>query len=350
MGETADQTVCDFMATPELIALGQRACSKPRAALSCHNRTNTLAKQINMKTEDFLHHSKACHRFEHKPKKDKVKAIGYSFTHSRLKKQMLRFTSSNGKPILRIKFFTSPDYSLKRIETAQSASKEKENMLTNYDDFVTRVDALGFMSLSPLVPGLPSLGEETEDNLWHTGLDTDPWRWKDRVAEEKLLAYGCILGGHKGFVTQRMYPIFYAAFHPSLSMPERWASGIINQATWQLWQLFKERGVLTTSQARKALGASSKQAARAIDAALQQLQHEYYITVDGNERKISAKGEFYGWPVNRYRRVTDWAPTDWLDGAKDWSAEGAREVILDDGVAMSKDVNRQMLAKKLGWR
>jgi len=47
----------------------------------------------------------------YKAKKDKVKAIGYSFTHSKVKKQILRFTSSNGKPILRIKFFASPTYS-----------------------------------------------------------------------------------------------------------------------------------------------------------------------------------------------------------------------------------------------
>ncbi|MCP4600277.1 MAG: hypothetical protein GY847_07055 [Proteobacteria bacterium] len=223
-------------------------------------------------------------------------------------------------------------------------------MLTNYEDFVARVESLGFMTLSHLLPGLSSLGDETIKSLWHTGLDTDPWRWKDRVAEEKRLAYGCILGGHKGFVTQRMYPIFYAAFHPTLSMPERWASGTVNQRTWQVWQLFEERGTLNTSQMRKTMGVSRKQGTRAVDTAIQQLQYEYYITVDGNDRKISAKGEFYGWPVNRYCRVMDWALGGWLDSTKDWSAEEARELILDDGVAMSNGVNRQDLAKKLGWR
>ena len=223
-------------------------------------------------------------------------------------------------------------------------------MLTTYEDFLARVEALGFMALSQILPGLPSLGSETAESSWHTGLNTDPWQWKDRAAEEKHLAYGCILGGHKGFVTQRMYPIFYAAFHPTLSMPERWASGVINQTTWQLWQFFEERSALTTSQARQALGAKRKQGASAVDAALQQLQLEYTITVDGNERKISAKGEFYGWPVNRYRRVEDWAPAGWLDGIQDWSTAGAREVILDDAIAMSEGVKRQALAKKLGWR
>jgi hypothetical protein len=220
-------------------------------------------------------------------------------------------------------------------------------MLTTYEDFVARVEALGFMALSPLLPGLPSLGGETSESLWHTGLDSDPWRWKDRAAEEKCLAYGCILGGHKGFVTQRMYPVFYAAFHPLLSMPERWAAGTVNQRTWQLWQLFEDKGTLNISQVRKTLGVSRKQGVSTIDTAIQQLQHEYYITIDGNDRKVSAKGEFYGWPVNRYRRVMDWAPAGWLDSAKDWSVGEARELILEDGVAMSDGVNRQDLAQKL---
>jgi hypothetical protein len=223
-------------------------------------------------------------------------------------------------------------------------------MLTNYEEFVARVESLGFIALSHILKGLPSLGGETAESLWHTGLDSDPWRWKDRAAEEKRLAYGCILGGYKGFVSQRMYPIFYAAYHPTRSMPERWTSGTVNQRTWRLWQLFEQRGALTTSQVRQALGVSRKQGGSAVDAALRQLQHEYYITVDGSERKISAKGEFYGWPVNRYCRVEDWAPTGWLDGASDWSTEEARALILDDGVAMSNGVNRQALAKKLGWR
>jgi len=221
-------------------------------------------------------------------------------------------------------------------------------MLTTYEEFVTRVEALGFMALSPILPGFPALGAETPENLWHTGLDTDPWRWKDRAADEKRLAYGCILGGHKGFVTQRLYSVFYAAFRPTLPMPERWAGGTVGQVTWRLWQLFEENSALTITQVRQKMGVSAKQGGSAVDAAIQQLQHEFYITVDGNERKVSAKGELYGWPINRYRRVADWAPAGWLDGARDWPAEEARAIILDDGAAMSSGVKRQDLAKKLG--
>ena len=47
----------------------------------------------------------------YKARRDKTSAIGYSFIHSQVKKQIVRFTSSQNKPILRIKYFASPDYS-----------------------------------------------------------------------------------------------------------------------------------------------------------------------------------------------------------------------------------------------
>jgi hypothetical protein len=101
---------------------------------------------------------------------------------------------------------------------------------------------------------------------------------------------------------------------------------------------------------RQILDVSRKQGAGEVDASIQQLQKEYYITVAGNDRKVSAKGEFYGWPVIRYSRVIDWAPAGWLEDAVNWSVEGARGAILEDGLAMSAGVERQALAKKLGWR
>ncbi|HKZ44969.1 MAG TPA: hypothetical protein VJZ78_08030 [Anaerolineales bacterium] len=221
--------------------------------------------------------------------------------------------------------------------------------LTNYDEFLDRVETLGFMAFSSFLPGLPSLADETPENLWHTGLDTDPWRWKDRAAEEKRLAYGCILGGQKGFVTQRMYPLFYAAFHPSEPMPDRWKSGLVTKVSWQIWQLFEESGMLNISQVRKHLGVSRGKGSSAADAAIQKLQQEYYITMDGSEQKINAKGEPYGWAVNRYRRVLDWAPEGWLEGVQDWPVEEARNAILDDGVAMSVGIDRKDLSRKLGF-
>jgi hypothetical protein len=60
----------------------------------------------------------------YKAKKDKVNAIGYTFTHKKVKNQILRFTSSKGKPILRIKYFASLAYSDFFHEAMRAAIEE----------------------------------------------------------------------------------------------------------------------------------------------------------------------------------------------------------------------------------
>ncbi|MHB1001975.1 MAG: AlkZ-related protein, partial [Armatimonadota bacterium] len=223
-------------------------------------------------------------------------------------------------------------------------------ILKTYKDFLERVDELGFMSLSRIMPGLPSVSEETLGTSWHTGdHDTDPWQWKDRAAEEKKLAYGCIIGGYKGFVSARMYPYFYAAYQPMESMDERWESGEVNQTTRELWKVFEAGKPLNTGDIRRAMGVTAKTGGSRVDRSIQELQHDYYITVSGNERKVNKHGEPYGWPACVYTRVIDWAPADWMSGVSSIDPEVAREMILSAGVASAKDVTREVLADLL-WR
>ena len=222
-------------------------------------------------------------------------------------------------------------------------------LLATYQDFLQRVEELGFLPMSIILPGFPSLSAETPDHIWHTGLETDPWQWKDRAAQEKQLAYGCILGGHKGFVCARMYPLFYATYHPSEQMPERWSAGTVNLITWKIWQLFEETGSVNTSQVRNLLGVSVKKGGSQVDTALKQLQQEYYITVSGNMRKISADGHLYGWPSNLYTRVIDWLPAGWFDTENDWQKNEAREAILDAVVATNDSLDRQVIVRVLGF-
>lgn len=209
--------------------------------------------------------------------------------------------------------------------------------LTTYAEFLARVDALGFIALSKSAPGLPYLGEETLPEQWHTGLDeTDPWRWKDRAAEEKRIAYGCILGGQKGFVAARLYPAFYAACRPARSMPERWNDGELKQVVWQLWQLFEEHPLLNTSDVRRLMGVSKGSALTpgAVDGGIQQLEREFYLATAGVRRKVAHNGQPYGWPATVYEPVARWAPPEWLSEAATLRPREARLEILDCAAAM----------------
>jgi len=222
--------------------------------------------------------------------------------------------------------------------------------ITHYDQFIDRVEELGFLPLTRVLEGLPSLSSETSDQQWHTGIpETDPWRWKDRAAEEKKLAYGCLLGGHKGFIAPRLYPHFYAACRPEPSLADRWEAGEVNQTVWHLWQLFEKHPLLDTANVRKLMGVTASHGAGRVDTALRDLQREFYITVAGSRRKIGADGQPYGWPVNVFAPVTSWTPPEWLAPAQALSCAGAREKILAIGLQNSLHVSKESLRSLLHW-
>lgn len=217
--------------------------------------------------------------------------------------------------------------------------------IRSYEDFIHRVDELGFLTLSSVLDRLPSLGSLTDPSAWHTGnADTDPWQWKDRAAQEKKLAYACCLGTVKGFIAPRLYPIFYAAFHPSLPMDIRWAEGSVNQTSLAVWTLFEKERLLNTSDIRKKIGVSLKGGANRVEASLDTLQGKFYLTTAGTRQKIAKSGKPYGWPATVFDRVTDWAPEAWLSDIKNWEPRGARELILDVGGAAFPSVDRKALA------
>jgi len=219
--------------------------------------------------------------------------------------------------------------------------------LLHYEQFVNRVDQLGFMALSNILQDFPSVVAETPKEAWHTGdPDTDPWCWKDRAAEEKKLAFGCILGGHKGFISARLYPYFYAACHPTESMEYRWQQGTISFEAKKLWELFETRTMLNTSDIRHELGTGKKGSSK-VDNAVEELQKHFYITVAGNRRKLNKAGEPYGWPANVYDRVENWAPAGWLEECPDLDRREAGWFIIQTGLKSSSQITEQQLRKVL---
>lgn len=225
------------------------------------------------------------------------------------------------------------------------------NILENYNDFIDRVNELGFMALSNIQEGFPSLNAETSKEQWHTGdFETDPWQWKDRAAEEKKLAFGCILGGNKGFVSVKMYPYFYKLCKPGMSIEQRWQDGLISAELWNLWQLFNKKTLLDTAQIRQELGVTAKNGGSRLDRAIVELQKEYFITVAGNRRKLNKLGQPYGWPANTYDKVENWAPADWIDSSNEIDIDDARQVIISTGLSNSKGVNEKQLIKILALK
>lgn len=218
-------------------------------------------------------------------------------------------------------------------------------MLGTYREFLEKVEELGFMAFSgKFAEGVPKLQDMTEEKQWHTGdPETDPWDWRIRAVTEKKLAFGCILGGCKGFVTKRMYPLFTAACRPDENMENRYASGEVSQTLYNVWKLFEGGRILSTADIRSEIG--KRAGVSKIDSALAALQRGYLITVCGNKRKVGKDGLEYGWPANAYQPAEDWAG-DWLP-SKLPDKRDAREEILDCAEAIGNKIDQARLEKLL---
>ncbi len=220
-------------------------------------------------------------------------------------------------------------------------------LLVTYEDFLSHVNKKGVLAFYGKMPaGIPTLQARTLEQNWHTGdADTDPWQWKDRCAEERALAFGCVLNGYKGFLSQELFPLFYDAYRENMSLQERAEEGLVSKMETDIYRMFEGGAVLSTADVRGALHVTKKEDASAVDTALKSLQKQFLISVCGNKRKLSFEGLPYGWPANAYCLTGLWAG-DWLKGARLPRAE-ARERILSHFEAQGIGESRKALQKAL---
>lgn len=59
----------------------------------------------------FIKLAQAVMLLGYKPKKAKTQAVNYVFTNSRTKRHLLKFSIEKGKPVLKLKFYASKEYS-----------------------------------------------------------------------------------------------------------------------------------------------------------------------------------------------------------------------------------------------
>lgn len=220
-------------------------------------------------------------------------------------------------------------------------------MLKTYQDFITKVEEVGVFSFyGKFLDGFPKLQDHTIDSQWHTGNpETDPWVWKDQITIDHIAAFGNILGGKKGFISMGLYPLFYAANRPEYSVEVLYEDGKVSKSVLDVYRLFTISEVLSTATIRRLLG-NSAMGNTQVDSAIVLLQNNFFITICGNERKISKAGKEYGWPANTYCKVEDWAG-DRLKGVHQMNKRESRERILTHCGSFGGGMDKDKLAKLL---
>lgn len=202
-------------------------------------------------------------------------------------------------------------------------------MLQTYDDFINYINTKKIVPLSKLMDGWKSISELTKRENWHTGIDeTDPWRWKDIAAEKRDCAYGCLLGGKKGFVSRDILPIFYSAFKNCMSIDEMYQEGTISKIAYDAWQIILDKGSIPIFDLRYMMGVTKKKGASSLDTALRDLQMMAEVSISGSRQKINKQGIPYGWRSNVYMPFDSWSGKQIINMAKDYEKSEAKDILI----------------------
>ena len=185
--------------------------------------------------------------------------------------------------------------------------------IRSYDDFVQDLREAGFSMGGDRDGGVFTLASFFGPEIrWHTeDAQTDPWEWRIRVLREyRDLAYGKFFFGNGGYITGEWFPCFYAArratapedaggrrirFRGTKTLEEEYEDGNVSREALTIYRLLQEYRELPAHQLRQYGGFAGKEYASAFERALVQLQAGFYISICGQARKVSRKGEEYGW-------------------------------------------------------
>lgn len=179
-------------------------------------------------------------------------------------------------------------------------------MIGSYEDMAARVDELGLMFLSKHPYGLASVSDETDDGCWFTGLESDPWQWKDRAAAERLLAYTKGITGRPAFISKKVLPYAMAYYGSAEDPVERYSYGEVSTLERDIYAFLDEDGKSVHDIKKQFM--RNKKDERDVEAAIVRLQRSFDICTFGTRQKLALDGHPYGWPSMVYIKLCDWCP------------------------------------------
>ena len=133
-------------------------------------------------------------------------------------------------------------------------TKYKDLRLKEYNEFISVVERLGFMTLSNNCIGFPNLENMTEEDQWHTELPFDPWRWRVNIEKDKKAAYGKLFDKKPGYISLEWYPKFFAARRKRRSFMDMYEDGLMSIYAKQIYELFNEDSILAVHEIKAMAG------------------------------------------------------------------------------------------------
>lgn len=220
-------------------------------------------------------------------------------------------------------------------------------MIRKYEDFVSMLRVAGISMGGENAEGVFSLSSYFDSNIvWHTeDKETDPWEWRIRVLNETDdIAYGKLFFKKSGFITKEWYPYFYVIRRNNKEFGEEYEEGNLSLLSKKIYQLFNNNDSLPIHIIKQELNIT-KEDKSMFDKAITELQLKMYLTMCGNSRKVSLKGEVYGWSSTVFCKTEKFFGDEVIEVAKSITKEEAYKVIWDHIYSLNSHADEKKVKK-----
>ena len=177
---------------------------------------------------------------------------------------------------------------------------------TTYEEASQVVEYLGILPLSSFIPGHPSLVSITLPDAWHTGMDTDPWLWRDRFAAQGIAAYGRFLGDKPLLISREMFPLITCLIAPAETVEERYTIGLLANPTLRIYDCIRENDDIDVKTLRMLIGMQHPSEKSTFDRSLTNLQSTADIVISGISERLNPQGNKSGWNSTCYLLTDRW--------------------------------------------
>ncbi len=175
-----------------------------------------------------------------------------------------------------------------------------------YEEACQAIAHWGMVPLSSFIPAHPSLESLTRPEAWHTGLQTDPWLWRDRLPVEGVAAYGRFIAGKPLLIASELFPLVKCLLSPAETVEERYAAGLLARSTVRIYELVDEQDGIDVKALRKLAVMQDKAEKTAFDHALIDLQSSADILISGISERLNEHGNKSGWNSTCYTLADHW--------------------------------------------
>jgi hypothetical protein len=179
-------------------------------------------------------------------------------------------------------------------------------IVNTFEEACDVVEHLGILPLSSFLPDHPSLVSITQDDAWHTGMDTDPWLWRDRFSQEGVAAYGRFLASKPILISRQLFPLVKCMLSPSEKVAGRYAAGNLARSTIKIYECISENDGIDVKKLRMLTGMQQTSDKREFDRSLIDLQSTTDIVISGISERLNEHGNKSGWNSTCYMLADHW--------------------------------------------